>query len=46
MKKGTAGFDPIAKYTVADSKIWAQPVLLGGQLLLRAATSLTLWAFD
>lgn len=44
--KGTSQFDKVAGYTVADSKVWAQPVLLRHHLLVRASANLALYRFD
>jgi outer membrane protein assembly factor BamB len=45
-RKGTSQFDQVAKYTVADSKVWAQPVLLPHHVLVRASAHLTLYRFE
>jgi outer membrane protein assembly factor BamB len=45
-RKGTSQFDQVAKYTVADSKVWAQPVLLRNHFLVRASAKLTLYRFE
>jgi outer membrane protein assembly factor BamB len=36
-------FDPIVRYTVADSPTWAQPVLSGNRVFIKDAGTLTLW---
>lgn len=33
----------LAKYEVADSAMWSSPAIAGNQLLVKGATSLTLW---
>jgi hypothetical protein len=39
-------FEPIVRYTVADSSTWAQPTISGNRMFVKAATSLSLWTFD
>ena len=36
-------FDPIARYIVADSATWAQPVISGDRIFVKDVASLTLW---
>jgi hypothetical protein len=36
-------FDPIARYTVADSATWAQPTISGDRIFIKDVGSLTLW---
>ncbi|MGH9843113.1 MAG: PQQ-binding-like beta-propeller repeat protein [Blastocatellia bacterium] len=46
VKRGAAKFEPVAQYPVAGGKAWSQPVLLDNRILIRAASSLTLWSFE
>lgn len=39
-------FDPIVRYTVADSATWAQPVISGNRIFIKDTTSLTLWVIE
>ena len=39
------GFQPVKKYTVADSPTWAHPALTNAGLLIKDAKTLALWAF-
>ncbi len=39
-------FEPIARYTVANSATWAQPVLSGRRLLVKDLTSVSLWMIE
>jgi outer membrane protein assembly factor BamB len=41
--KSAKGFEPRARYKVADSSTWAHPVILDGQILIKDAANLTLW---
>jgi hypothetical protein len=38
-----AGFQPLARYPVATSATWAQPVISGDRIFIKDATSLSLW---
>lgn len=40
------GFEPLKRYTVADSATWAQPVISGKRIFVKDVASLALWAFD
>ena len=37
------GFEPLKRYTVADSATWAQPAISGNRVFVKDVTSLTLW---
>lgn len=43
VKKTGKGFEPLRKYSVADSPTWAHPVILNGGILIKDADSLALW---
>ncbi|HEX9004670.1 MAG TPA: PQQ-binding-like beta-propeller repeat protein [Blastocatellia bacterium] len=36
-------FEPLKRYTVADSATWAQPVISGQRIFIKDVASLTLW---
>jgi len=38
-----AGFEPIVRYTVADSATWAQPAISGNRFFVKDVDTLTLW---
>jgi outer membrane protein assembly factor BamB len=40
------GFEPIVRYTVADSATWAQPAISGNRIFIKDTTSLSLWTVD
>jgi outer membrane protein assembly factor BamB len=44
--KSLKGFEPLARYTVADSPTWSLPVLLDKQLLTKDEANLTLWSIE
>jgi outer membrane protein assembly factor BamB len=39
-------FDPIARYKVAGSDTWTQPVVSGSRIFVKDVSSLTLWTID
>jgi hypothetical protein len=41
--KSGKGFEPLRKYTVADSPTWAHPVILDCGILIKDTTTLVLW---
>jgi len=41
-----SGFEPVARYTVADSATWAQPAISGNRIFVKDVTSLSLWTVD
>lgn len=40
------GFEPLKRYTVADSATWAQPAISGNRLFVKDVSSLTLWTLN
>ena len=38
-----AGFEPLVRYTVADSPTWAQPAISGNRFFVKDVDTLTLW---
>jgi outer membrane protein assembly factor BamB len=39
-------FEPLKRYTVADSATWAQPAISGNRLFIKDVSSLTLWTLE
>jgi outer membrane protein assembly factor BamB len=39
------GFEPVKRYTVADSATWAQPTVAGNRMFVKDTTGLTLWTW-
>jgi hypothetical protein len=39
-------FEPVKRYTVADSATWAQPTISGNRLFIKDATALSLWTIE
>ncbi|MCS6862846.1 MAG: PQQ-binding-like beta-propeller repeat protein, partial [Abditibacteriales bacterium] len=44
-QKNGAALNEVARYRVADSPTWASPAFAGNRVLVKDATSLTLWEF-
>ena len=40
------GFEPLKRYTVADSATWAQPTVSGNRVFVKDVTSLSLWTLN
>ena len=45
-RKHAGKFEPLRRYSVAQSPTWAHPVVLGHQILIKDASSLALWSLD
>lgn len=45
-KSNPARFEPLHRYTVADSPTWAQPTISGNRLFVKDVSSLTLWTLN
>jgi outer membrane protein assembly factor BamB len=39
-------FEPVKRYTVANSATWAQPTISGNRVFVKDASSLTLWTVN
>jgi outer membrane protein assembly factor BamB len=46
MRAGAKGFDPVRRYTVADSATWAQPTISGNRIFVKDVSTLTLWVIQ
>jgi outer membrane protein assembly factor BamB len=40
------GFEPLKRYTVAESATWAQPVISGNRVFIKDVSSVALWALN
>jgi outer membrane protein assembly factor BamB len=38
-----SGFEPVKRYTVADSATWAQPTIAGNRIFIKDVSTLALW---
>jgi outer membrane protein assembly factor BamB len=45
-RKSATAFEPLKKYTVAQSPTWAHPVVIGSRILIKDATTLALWGLE
>lgn len=45
-RSSRAGFEPVKRYTVADSSTWAQPAVSGNRIFIKDLTSLSLWTLN
>jgi len=45
-RSSRAGFEPLKRYTVADSSTWAQPAVSGNRIFVKDLTSLSLWMLN
>ncbi|HLL77470.1 MAG TPA: PQQ-binding-like beta-propeller repeat protein [Pyrinomonadaceae bacterium] len=44
--KSRKGFEPLARYKVAESATWAHPAVVGKQILVKDESSLSLWSVE
>jgi hypothetical protein len=42
-RNSRSGFEPLKRYTVADSATWAQPAISGNRMFVKDVSSLALW---
>ncbi len=45
-RSSRTGFEPVKRYTVADSPTWAQPAITGKRMFVKDVTSLALWTLN
>lgn len=45
-RSSRTGFEPLKRYTVADSATWAQPAISGNRLFIKDVSSLALWTVN
>lgn len=45
-RSSQTGFEPLKRYTVADSATWAQPAITGKRVFVKDVTSLALWTLN
>jgi len=45
-KSSLTGFEPLKRYTVAESATWAQPAISGNRVFVKDVSSLALWTLD
>ena len=45
-RSSRTGFEPLKRYTVADSATWAQPTISGNRVFVKDVSSLALWTLN
>jgi outer membrane protein assembly factor BamB len=45
-RSSRTGFEPLKRYTVAESATWAQPTISGNRVFVKDVSSLTLWTLN
>ena len=45
-KSSETGFEPLKRYTVAESATWAQPSVSANRVFIKDVSSLALWTID
>jgi outer membrane protein assembly factor BamB len=45
-RSGTAAFEPIRRYHVADSETWTQPTISGSRIFVKDVSNLALWTLN
>jgi hypothetical protein len=45
-RKSAKAFEVVRKYTVADSPVWAHPVITGNGILIKDSMMLALWSIS
>ena len=46
MRADASGFEPVRRYSVADSATWAQPTISGNRIFVKDVSNLTLWVIE
>ena len=46
IRQSRTQFEPIARYDVATSETWTQPVISGNRVFVKDVSTLTLWTID
>jgi outer membrane protein assembly factor BamB len=45
-KAAAKAYEPVGKYTVAESETWAHPAVIGKQILVKDKSALALWSLE
>jgi len=45
-RRGPTAFEPVHRYTVAESETWAQPAISGNRIFVKDVSSLALWTLN
>ncbi|HYP12929.1 MAG TPA: hypothetical protein VEQ63_03315, partial [Bryobacteraceae bacterium] len=46
LRTGAKGLQPVRKYEVADSPVWAHPAISGSRILIKDKETLSMWSFQ
>jgi len=46
LRRDARAFEPLKRYTVANSATWAQPVISGNRVFVKDVSTLALWTFN
>jgi outer membrane protein assembly factor BamB len=46
LRHSRTGFEPLARYKVAETATWTQPTISGNRVFVKDVSSLTLWTTD
>jgi hypothetical protein len=45
LRSNAKAFEPVKRYTLAESAVWAHPALVGGGIVVKDADTLAYWVF-
>ena len=45
-RSSPTGFEPVRRYTVAESETWAQPTISGNRVFVKDVSTLALWTLN
>jgi len=45
-RRAPSGFEPVRRYTVADSETWTQPTVAGNRIFVKDVSTLALWTLN
>ena len=45
-RSGPTAFEPVRKYTVAESETWTQPTISGNRIFVKDVSNLALWTLN
>ena len=45
LRSNAKAFEPVKRYTLAESAVWAHPALVGGGIVVKDVDTLAYWVF-
>ncbi len=45
LRSNAKAFEPVKRYTLAESPVWAHPALVGGGIVVKDVDTLAYWVF-